>query len=55
MVVPRKVRYYAQKKEKENIRFRSWLKTNADPDELDLKFKRLHGQTTPGRFPVASL
>ena len=42
MVVPRKVRYYAQKKEKENIRVRSWLKTNADPDELDLKFKHLH-------------
>lgn len=24
------------------MRFRTWLKINADPDDLDLRFKRLH-------------
>ena len=32
----------ANRKEKENLRFRSYLKTHADEKELDEKFKKLH-------------
>ena len=32
----------ANKKEKENYRFRSYLKTHADEEKLDQQFKRLH-------------
>ncbi|MFR7592493.1 MAG: YkgJ family cysteine cluster protein [Longibaculum sp.] len=42
MLAPEKVRYYARKKEKENLKFRTFLKMNADEDELDQQFKELH-------------
>ena len=42
MLHPRKLPYYAEKNEKTNYRFRTWLKNHADPEELDEKFFRLH-------------
>jgi Fe-S-cluster containining protein len=44
MLKPRKVRFWAQKKEKENIEFRTFLKINADEDELDQQFLQLHNE-----------
>lgn len=44
MIKPSKVAYWAKKKEKENFRFRTFLKFNVDPDELDKEFARLHEQ-----------
>ena len=37
-----KLPFYARKNEGTNYRFRTWLKMNADPEELDEKFFRLH-------------
>lgn len=34
--------FLARKKEKENLRFRNYLKNHADEIELDKQFKRLH-------------
>ncbi len=42
MVQPDKVRAEARKKEKENFKFRTYLKCHADEDELDRQFLRLH-------------
>lgn len=42
MLPPRKVKFQAEKKENENIAFRSFLKANADEKELDAQFLRLH-------------
>ena len=42
MITPEKVAYYAKKNEKKNIRFRTWLKTHAEPAELDAHCQRLH-------------
>ena len=42
MIAPRKVQYEAKKKENENIEFRTFLKCNADDDELDKQFQSLH-------------
>ena len=42
MISPEKVAYYAKKNEKKNVRFRTWLKTHADPAELDSHCQRLH-------------
>ena len=42
MLPPRKVGFEAKKKEKENLRFRIFLKCNADEDELDRQFSELH-------------
>lgn len=42
MIPPRKVRYAAEKKWNENIRFRIFLKCNADEKELDEQFRLLH-------------
>ena len=42
MVKPNEVAYKAMQVEEENYLFRSFLKDNADPDELDMQFKRLH-------------
>ena len=42
MLQPRKVKFQAKRKENENIAFRSFLKMNAEEDELDERFLRLH-------------
>ena len=42
MIAIEKLEYWAGKKEKENYRFRTYLKMHADPDELDAQFKELH-------------
>ena len=42
MLKPSQVEYYAQKAENKNIKFRAWLKMNADPDDLDMQFLQLH-------------
>ena len=42
MLAPRKVKFEAKKKENENIEFRTFLKCNADENELDEQFKMLH-------------
>ena len=42
MIQPDKVRAEAKKKEKENFKFRSYLKVHADETELDRQFLRLH-------------
>ncbi len=42
MIAPRKVKFEAKKKENENMEFRTFLKCNADEEELDKQFKMLH-------------
>lgn len=42
MIAPRKVKFEAKKKENENLRFRTFLKCNADEETLDKQFKALH-------------
>lgn len=42
MIPPRKVKFEAKKKENENLRFRTFLKCNADEEELDKQFADLH-------------
>ena len=42
MIAPRKIRFEAAKKEKENFEFRIFLKCNADSEELDKQFQKLH-------------
>lgn len=42
MLAPRKVKLQAQKKERENLEFRTFLKCNAEEKELDERFARLH-------------
>ena len=42
MIAPEDVARAAKKVENENQRFRIWLKNNADPDELDARFRKLH-------------
>lgn len=42
MIPPRKVRFEAKKKERENLRFRTYLKGHADETELDKQFAELH-------------
>ena len=44
MLAPRKVKFEAQKRERENIEFRTFLKCNADEKELDEQFARLHNE-----------
>lgn len=44
MIAPRKLRLEAKKRENENIRFRLYLKENADEKELDRKFEELHNE-----------
>lgn len=44
MLVPRKVRFEAQKREKENSEFRTFLKCNAGEKELDEQFAKLHDE-----------
>lgn len=42
MIAPDAVSAAAKRREKENLRFRTFLKNRADPDELDWEFARLH-------------
>lgn len=42
MIAPDAVHAAAKRKERENLRFRTFLKNRADSDELDRQFARLH-------------
>lgn len=42
MIAVENLKYWAHKKEKENYRFRTFLKANAKPEKLDEQFKKLH-------------
>lgn len=42
MLPPRKVKFEAKKKENENLEFRTFLKCNADEEQLDQQFFKLH-------------
>lgn len=44
MLAPRKVKFEAQKRENENLEFRTFLKCNADEKELDQQFLALHNE-----------
>ena len=44
MLAPRKVKFEAQKRERENLEFRTFLKCNADEKELDEQFFKLHDE-----------
>ena len=44
MIDPASVGKVAKKRENENVRFRTFLKCNADPDELDMHFLELHNE-----------
>ena len=42
MLAPWKVKFEAKKKMNENLAFRTFLKCNADEEELDRQFKELY-------------
>lgn len=42
MLAPRKVKFEAKKKKRENLEFRAFLKYNADEKKLDEQFSKLH-------------
>ena len=44
MLTPRKVKFEAMKREKENLEFRTFLKCNANEKELDQQFLTLHNE-----------
>lgn len=48
MIPPRKLKYWVTKKWKENIDFRTFLKCNADEEELDRQFLKLHQELFAG-------
>ena len=48
MLSPRKLSFYAKKNDAKNFRFRSWLKSHADPENLDQRFLRLHQELFAG-------
>ena len=48
MISPNKVFAAATKRENENLRFRTFLKKHADPDELDRQFLALHKELFAG-------
>ena len=48
MIKPSKIRAAYKQVEKENLRFRSYLKRTADPDELDQRFHDLHKELFSG-------
>ena len=48
MVDPKMINTVAQKYEEENYNFRTYLKTNADPKELDTQFLKLHKELFDG-------
>lgn len=48
MIAPRKIKYASKKKENENLRFRTFLKCNADESKLDQQFLSLHRELFDG-------
>jgi len=48
VIDPSRISAAAQKKEKENYKFRAFLKNNADYDELDKHFLELHNELFSG-------
>ena len=48
MISPENVSAAAAKREDENLRFRTFLKNHADPDELDRQFLVLHKELFAG-------
>lgn len=48
MIPPHKVKFEAKKKENENLRFHTFLKCNADEEELDRQFLELHDELFAG-------
>ena len=48
MISPKNVRAAAEKREDENLRFRTFLKIHADLDELDRQFLALHRELFDG-------
>ena len=48
MISPKNVRVAAEKREDENLRFRTFLKIHADPNELDRQFLALHRELFDG-------
>ena len=51
MLPPRKVKFEAKKRERENLEFRTFLKCNADEKELDEQFAALHeGKDSEGNY-----
>jgi Fe-S-cluster containining protein len=48
MIEPSKVYDAANEKKDENTAFRAYLKSNADPDELDRQFRKLHDELFAG-------
>ena len=42
MIDINELKVLANKKEKENLRFRKYLKNHADEEKLDKQFKKLH-------------
>lgn len=47
MISPEAVAAASERKERENIKFRTFLKNRADDDELDKQFLRLHKEIFP--------
>lgn len=45
MVKPEQVAEYAKRKENKNLRFRTYLKTHADEQNLDRQFLQLHKES----------
>ena len=48
MISPKDVHAAAEKREDENLRFRTFLKIHVDPDELDRQFLALHQELFSG-------
>lgn len=48
MIEPSKMGTAAKERERENVRFRTFLKNNADPAELDKQFLELHNELFAG-------
>jgi len=48
MIEPSRMKETARRYEDENIRFRTFLKNRADPDELDRQFAKLHNELFSG-------
>lgn len=48
MIAPERIKFEAKKKETENIHFRTFLKCNADEEELDRQFQKLHAELFAG-------
>ena len=48
MISPKEIHAAAEKREDENLRFRTFLKIHADPNELDRQFLALHQELFAG-------